>query len=88
MHYGPEPNGRNLDYFTNKTQLELSGPLMATIVLYLSNAATQGGQILFPESVVRPFEFFFCMLLFTFQLILDLSSLFINLVKYIFSAQE
>ncbi|KAL2605134.1 hypothetical protein AAZX31_09G124700 [Glycine max] len=53
MHYGPEPNGRNLDYFTNKTQLELSGPLMATIVLYLSNAATQGGQILFPESVPR-----------------------------------
>ena len=48
MHYGPEPNGRNIDYFTNKTQLELSGPLMATIVLYLSNAATQGvaaGQV-------------------------------------------
>ncbi|TKY45207.1 prolyl 4-hydroxylase 12 [Spatholobus suberectus] len=52
MHYGPEQNGRNLDYFTNKTKLELSGPLMATIILYLSNA-TQGGQILFPESVPR-----------------------------------
>ncbi|KAG4939659.1 hypothetical protein AAZX31_16G165800 [Glycine max] len=51
MHYGPEQNGRNLDYFTNKTQLELSGPLMATIILYLSNDVTQGGQILFPESV-------------------------------------
>lgn len=52
VHYGPEQNGRNLDYFTNKTKLELSGPLMATVVLYLSNA-TQGGQILFPESVPR-----------------------------------
>lgn len=83
MHYGPEQNGRNLDYFTNKTQLELSGPLMATIILYLSNDVTQGGQILFPESVVRPFKFFFC-LLFTFHLILDVSTLF-NLVKYIFS---
>ncbi|XP_061352849.1 probable prolyl 4-hydroxylase 12 [Gastrolobium bilobum] len=49
MHYGLEQDGQNLDYFRNKTKLELSGPLMATVVLYLSNA-TQGGQILFPES--------------------------------------
>ncbi|XP_019449667.1 PREDICTED: probable prolyl 4-hydroxylase 12 isoform X1 [Lupinus angustifolius] len=49
MHYGVEQNGQNLDYFSNKTKLELSEPLMATVVLYLSNA-TQGGQILFPES--------------------------------------
>lgn len=60
MNYGPEKNSQNLGYFTNKTKLELSGPLMATVVLYLSNA-TQGGQILFPESKVRvPFDFFFC----------------------------
>lgn len=52
MRYGPEQNGQNLDYFANKTNLELSGPLMATVVLYLSDA-TQGGQILFPESVPR-----------------------------------
>lgn len=51
MHYGIEQDRQNLDYFTNKTKLESSGTLMATVVLYLSNA-TQGGQILFPESVV------------------------------------
>ncbi|XP_027357754.1 probable prolyl 4-hydroxylase 12 isoform X2 [Abrus precatorius] len=52
MHYGLEQEGRNLNYFTNKTKLESSGSLMATVVLYLSNA-TQGGQILFPESVPK-----------------------------------
>ncbi|KAL2334724.1 hypothetical protein Fmac_015937 [Flemingia macrophylla] len=52
IHYEPEQNGQNLDYFTNKTNLELSGTLMATVVLYLSTA-TQGGQILFPESVPK-----------------------------------
>ncbi|RDX58676.1 putative prolyl 4-hydroxylase 12, partial [Mucuna pruriens] len=52
MHYGPEPKGRNLDYFTNKTKLESSGALMATVVLYLSDTA-QGGQIAFPESVPK-----------------------------------
>ncbi|CAJ1952798.1 unnamed protein product [Sphenostylis stenocarpa] len=50
MQYGPEQDGQTLDYFTNKTYLELSGPLMATVVLYLSDSS-QGGQILFPESV-------------------------------------
>ncbi|XP_057446164.1 probable prolyl 4-hydroxylase 12 isoform X2 [Lotus japonicus] len=50
MHYEPEQEGNNLDYFANKTKVELSGPLLATVVLYLSNAS-QGGQILFPESV-------------------------------------
>ncbi|KAK7380326.1 hypothetical protein VNO78_32834 [Psophocarpus tetragonolobus] len=52
IHYGSEQNSQKLDYFTNKTKLELSGPLMATVVLYLSND-TQGGQIRFPESVPR-----------------------------------
>ncbi|KAK7283636.1 hypothetical protein RIF29_13284 [Crotalaria pallida] len=49
MHYGVEHNGHNLGYFSNKTILESTEPLLATVVLYLSNA-TQGGQILFPES--------------------------------------
>jgi len=57
MQYESEQNDQTLDYFTNKTNLELSGPLMATVILYLSDS-TKGGQILFPESVVRPFEFF------------------------------
>lgn len=52
MHYGLEKDRRNLDYFTNKTKLESTGPLMATVILHLSNA-TQGGQILFPESVTK-----------------------------------
>ncbi|KAK7270863.1 hypothetical protein RJT34_26352 [Clitoria ternatea] len=52
MHYKHEQGGHNLDYFTDKSKLELSGPLMATVVLYLSNT-TQGGQILFPESMPK-----------------------------------
>lgn len=52
MHYGLEKDRRNLDYFTNKTKLGSTGPLMATVILHLSNA-TQGGQILFPESVTK-----------------------------------
>lgn len=84
MQYGSEENDQTLYYFTNKTNLELSGPLMATVVLYLSDS-TQGGQILFPESVVRPFEFFFYVL-FTFYLFLNLSSP-SNHVK-LFSAKE
>lgn len=51
MHYEHEQEGQNLDYFTNKTKLESTGPLMATVILFLSNS-TQGGQILFPESEV------------------------------------
>ncbi|XP_004515255.1 probable prolyl 4-hydroxylase 12 isoform X2 [Cicer arietinum] len=52
MHYGLEKDRQNIDYFTNKTKLDSNGPLMATIVLYLSNS-TQGGQVLFPESVPK-----------------------------------
>jgi len=70
MQYGSEQNDQTLDYFTNKTNLELSGPLMATVVLYLSDSS-QGGQILFPESVVRPLEFL-SYVLFTFHLFLNL----------------
>ncbi|KAI4351716.1 hypothetical protein L6164_006044 [Bauhinia variegata] len=49
MQYGPEEAGQSLHYFANNSKLELSAPLMATVVLYLSNV-TQGGEILFPES--------------------------------------
>lgn len=74
MHYELEQEGKNLDYFANKTKVELSGPLLATVVLYLSNAS-QGGQILFPESVVKPFSFFF-LVLFIIYPVLDLFLLF------------
>ncbi|CAI8593696.1 unnamed protein product [Vicia faba] len=52
MQYGIGKDTQNMDYFTNKTDLVLTGPLMATIVLYLSDS-TQGGQIIFPESVTK-----------------------------------
>ena len=52
MHYGFEETNRNLDYFGNKSTLSLSEPLIATVILYLSNV-TRGGQILFPNSEVR-----------------------------------
>ncbi|XWS50494.1 hypothetical protein CRYUN_Cryun12cG0092000 [Craigia yunnanensis] len=47
--YGLEETEQNLDYFGNKSTLALSEPLMATLVLYLSNV-TKGGKILFPHA--------------------------------------
>jgi prolyl 4-hydroxylase len=52
MHYGLEEVEKNYDYFGNKSRLELTKPLMATVILYLSNV-TRGGEIFFPESEVR-----------------------------------
>lgn len=52
MHYGLEESKRKLDYFGNKSMLGLSEHLMATVILYLSNV-TRGGEILFPDSMVR-----------------------------------
>lgn len=52
MHYGLEKVDRNYNFFGNRDLLGLTEPLMAIIVLFLSNV-TQGGEILFPESKVR-----------------------------------
>ncbi|KAE8057493.1 hypothetical protein FH972_014183 [Carpinus fangiana] len=49
MHFGIEEVEQNYNYFGNKSTLELTKPLMAIVVLYLSNV-TRGGEILFPES--------------------------------------
>ncbi|MBA0740352.1 hypothetical protein Gogos_013559 [Gossypium gossypioides] len=49
QHYGLEETEQNLDYFGNKSTWALSEPLMATVILYLSNV-TKGGEILFPDS--------------------------------------
>ncbi|XVE64242.1 hypothetical protein DITRI_Ditri07aG0085600 [Diplodiscus trichospermus] len=47
--FGLEETEQNLDYFGNKSTLDLNEPLMATVVLYLSNV-TRGGEILFPHT--------------------------------------
>ncbi|KAK4571585.1 hypothetical protein RGQ29_030128 [Quercus rubra] len=52
MHYGLEEADKNYDYLGNKSTLELTKPLMAIVVLYLSNV-TRGGEILFPDSEVK-----------------------------------
>ncbi|KAI8564831.1 hypothetical protein RHMOL_Rhmol03G0212900 [Rhododendron molle] len=49
LHFGPEDAKEKYDYFGNKSNPALNEPLMATVVLYLSNVS-KGGQILFPES--------------------------------------
>lgn len=52
MNFGPEDNKQRYDFFGNQSKLLHSEPMMATVILYLSNVS-QGGQILFPESEVR-----------------------------------
>ncbi|XP_038709081.1 probable prolyl 4-hydroxylase 12 isoform X2 [Tripterygium wilfordii] len=49
MHYGLEKAEQNFDYYGNKSMLKLSEPLLATVVLYLSNVS-RGGEILFRYS--------------------------------------
>ncbi|KAL3834407.1 hypothetical protein ACJIZ3_009143 [Penstemon smallii] len=50
LHFGPEDSKKNYNYFDKKSIEQVGGqPLLATVVLYLSNV-TKGGQILFPES--------------------------------------
>nr|XP_011470346.1 PREDICTED: probable prolyl 4-hydroxylase 12 isoform X1 [Fragaria vesca subsp. vesca] len=52
LHYDLEEVEKNYNYFGNGSTLEQSEPLLATVVLYLSNI-TRGGEILFPESEVN-----------------------------------
>ncbi|KAK2983527.1 hypothetical protein RJ640_023061, partial [Escallonia rubra] len=46
QHVGPEEAKQQYHYFGNKSRF--SEPVMATVILYLSNVS-QGGQILFPQ---------------------------------------
>uniref|UniRef100_A0A5B7BZR0 procollagen-proline 4-dioxygenase n=1 Tax=Davidia involucrata TaxID=16924 RepID=A0A5B7BZR0_DAVIN len=55
LHFMAEDAKQNYDYFGNKSTMVPSEPLMATVVLYLSNV-TQGGQILFPESELENYQ--------------------------------
>lgn len=50
--YENEDSQKDLNYFGNSSLLQQSKPLIATVILYLSNVA-HGGQILFPDSEVR-----------------------------------
>lgn len=52
LHFDSEKPKQNHDYFGKEYTMLPNEPLMATVVLYLSNAS-YGGQILFPESEVR-----------------------------------
>ncbi|KAK4350855.1 hypothetical protein RND71_030168 [Anisodus tanguticus] len=49
LHSRRENLKGNYGYFDRDAALKSNEPLMATVILYLSNV-TQGGQILFPES--------------------------------------
>lgn len=49
LHFDSEESKQNRDYFGKEHKMLPNEPLMATVVLYLSNAS-QGGQILFPKS--------------------------------------
>ncbi|XP_059667098.1 probable prolyl 4-hydroxylase 12 isoform X2 [Cornus florida] len=49
LHFGAEVGKQKYDYFGDSSTLVRGEPLMATVILYLSNVS-QGGRILFPKS--------------------------------------
>lgn len=49
LHFAPEASKQNYHYFDNKYVEQVGEPVMATVILYLSNVS-QGGQLLFPQS--------------------------------------
>ncbi|KAL8153476.1 hypothetical protein V2J09_011236 [Rumex salicifolius] len=51
QHYTSERATGKYDYIGSTSTLERNEPLMATVILYLSNA-TQGGELVFPDSTV------------------------------------
>ncbi|GAB2294027.1 hypothetical protein Dimus_028243 [Dionaea muscipula] len=54
LHYGREQADQKYGYFGNKLS---ENNLMASVILYLSNATRGGGEILFPDSEVRRISF-------------------------------
>ncbi|KAL1565551.1 procollagen-proline 4-dioxygenase [Salvia divinorum] len=49
LHIGPETSKQHHHYFDTKSVEQVGQPLLATVILYLSNVS-QGGQLLFPQS--------------------------------------
>ncbi|KAH6770888.1 hypothetical protein C2S52_015691 [Perilla frutescens var. hirtella] len=49
LHFGPEASKQHYHYFDTKSVEQVGEPLLATVILYLSNVS-QGGQLLFPQS--------------------------------------
>ncbi|KAL2920695.1 putative prolyl 4-hydroxylase 12 [Bienertia sinuspersici] len=52
LHYRDEDAKQKYDYFGNKSDWQVNEPLMATVVLFLSDVS-QGGEISFPESQLK-----------------------------------
>ncbi|KAL3650501.1 hypothetical protein CASFOL_006904 [Castilleja foliolosa] len=49
LHFGPEDAKQKYNYFHNESEEQARQPLLATVILYLSNVS-KGGHILFPQS--------------------------------------
>ncbi|KAG8390327.1 hypothetical protein BUALT_Bualt01G0072100 [Buddleja alternifolia] len=49
LHFGPESPKQNYNFIGNESTEQVGEPLLATVIIYLSNVS-QGGQILFPQS--------------------------------------
>ncbi|XP_074282202.1 putative prolyl 4-hydroxylase 12 isoform X2 [Silene latifolia] len=52
LHYANEQTNEKYDYYGNKSAWQLNEPLMATVILSLSNTS-RGGDISFPESQIK-----------------------------------
>ncbi|XP_021765101.1 probable prolyl 4-hydroxylase 12 isoform X2 [Chenopodium quinoa] len=52
QHYGNEEAKQKNDYFGNQSAWQVSEPLMATVILFLSDVS-RGGEISFPESQLK-----------------------------------
>ncbi|KAK9724638.1 hypothetical protein RND81_05G088500 [Saponaria officinalis] len=52
LHYSNEEENRKYDFYGNVSAKQLNEPVMATVILYLSNTS-RGGEISFPDSQIQ-----------------------------------